>query len=374
MIKEDAKFTYIREGDYTIALQEMPSDYCIIDSNSLEGNFLYSFNMMYFMNMGVDISGFAPEFRRYLNNLNKVKQDPTYKPTKMRIENKNGHYMYWQQLDKDKSFVFKFHDDLAGLVPLYIGLFPDAVEIDSYKQMQKIKMYLETVKFIFGTIPMNKESKAGGTARDNFAVSPDVSAKFADAVTSTLPDGAYYKTVPAEDLQIFDFNKSENKKDIMERVMKSFYQQAGVDQALFNAEKPNISTMKASTRIDSAFIEAAYGQFNRFCTMQINKRTSKYKFKVLFNGTIFDQEERKQMALSDAQSGILSQRLASSRGLNARQFIADLDLVESLGLRERLIPIQMASTMSSKDAGRPEVKDPNSENTEVGKDAGSHKE
>ena len=372
MVKEDARFTYVRDYEDVISLQEMPSDYCVIDALSKEGSFLYSFNMMYFMNMGVDISGFAPEFRRYLNNLYKAKQDPKYKPTKMRVENRNGRYMYWQQLDKDKSFVFKFHDDLAGCVPLYLGIFPDAVEVDSYKQMQKIKMYLETVKFIFGTIPMNKDAKQGGNVRDNFAVSPEVSAKFAEAVTNTLPDGAYYKTVPAENLQVFDFNNSENKKDIMERFMKSLYQQAGVDQALFNSEKPNASTMKASTRIDAAFMEAAYSQFNRFCSMQINSRTSKYKFRVKFNGTIFDQEERKQEALADAQSGILSQRLASSRGLNIRQFIADIDLVESLGLRDKLQPIQTASTMSGKDGtGRPEVKNPGNESTELGKDAGS---
>ncbi|MFA5602962.1 MAG: hypothetical protein WDA21_04490 [Bacilli bacterium] len=372
MVKEDVKYTYIRESGNVISLQEMPSDYCVIDKQSIEGDYLYSFNMMYFMNMGVDISGFASEFRKYLSEFYKARQDSTYRPYKMRIENHNGRHMYWQQMDKNKSYVFKFHDDLAGCLPLYLGLFPDLAESDSYKRMQKIKMYLETVKFIFGTIPMNKETKSGGNIRDAFAISPKVMGEFAEAVTNTLPEGAFFKNVPAEDLKIFDFNNTESKKDIMERYMKTLYQQAGVDQSLFNSEKPNASTMKASTRIDTSFIEAAYSQFNRFCSMQINQRTKKYKFKVIFNGTIFDQEERKKEAREDAQSGILSQRLAASHGLNIRQFIADLDLVESLDLRSRLKPIQTSSTISSKESGRPETDNPDNENTELGKDAGSN--
>jgi len=59
MLLEDGKFTYLRTDGTNYTLQEMPSDYALIDAWS-EYGWLYSFDMLYFTQTGVNINGFAP--------------------------------------------------------------------------------------------------------------------------------------------------------------------------------------------------------------------------------------------------------------------------------------------------------------------------
>jgi hypothetical protein len=64
---EDAKFMYLVEDENSIGFQEMPSDYCLIDAHTIYG-WLYSFDLNYFSQQGVDINEFPPEFKEYYAN------------------------------------------------------------------------------------------------------------------------------------------------------------------------------------------------------------------------------------------------------------------------------------------------------------------
>ena len=50
------------------ALQVMPQDRCMM-TNYWEKGILYSFDMNYFFEAGVDIDGFDPAFKKYFNNV-----------------------------------------------------------------------------------------------------------------------------------------------------------------------------------------------------------------------------------------------------------------------------------------------------------------
>jgi len=373
MMQEDGQYVYWRDGIDYDTLQLMSSDYSLIDADS-ELGYLYSFNMLYFQQLGVDISGFAPEFKKYYRNLiNWQSNKSQYAPMDARVENKAGQWCYWQQLPPEKAWIFKFSEQFAGLVPPFLGIFIDVGEIDSYKQLQKTKTQLEVYKMIFATIPRNAAGTGkNGNTRDDFALSADSLGKFSKLINSNLPNGVKFNMIPSESITAVDFAATENKTDIIGSTMKNFYRASGADQALFNSEKPNASTMKASTRIDSAFMEDVYPQFERFCEYHINRMTKKYKFKIKFVGTIFDQEERKAEAITLAQNGIITTKLASSQGLNPKQLVQNMDLMKSFGFPDILTPIQTANTLS-KENGRPTQKEVDTAG-EVTRDAGSNLE
>jgi len=59
----DTYFTSYREFDGHIYLQELPHSHCMIDADSYLG-YLFSFDMSYFMNSGVDINAYSPTVRK----------------------------------------------------------------------------------------------------------------------------------------------------------------------------------------------------------------------------------------------------------------------------------------------------------------------
>jgi hypothetical protein len=377
MMLEDVKYTYMRKSNTGITLQEMPSDYSIIDAWS-ELGYLYSFNLMYFTQMGVDINGFSPEFKKFYNNMMDMKSNNTYYPN-IKPELRNGQYAYWQQINPNDGWVFKFHNNMATLIPPFLGLFIDAVDIDRYRDLQSTRTAIDLYKIIFGIIPRHKDgTNKSGNSKDDFAVSPEIMAKFAKEAQKNFPENIRLKALPFDDIKVVDFGQNPSE-DLVGGNLKTFYRKAGADQALFNADKPNASTMKASTRIDSAFVERCYEQFDTFCTFHINKLTNKYKFKVKFSGTIWDQETRKQEALTLAQSGIVTTMLASAYGLTIRDLQNNMNLMKSLGFVDNLKPLPTSYTtsgkdgdqVSGKDSGRPES-DELTPSGELTKDAGSN--
>lgn len=367
MMLEDAKFVYLREGESRFAFQEMPSDWSIITSQ-FEYGYLYDFNLMYFQQMGADISGFDKEFKKYYNNALDMHKNKTYYPN-MKAEMRNGQWYYWQQLRPEKAWVFKFHENFAGLVPPFLGLFIDASELDSYKKLQSTKTALDICKFIIGTIPRNKENKTG-SKQDDFAIGYENAAKFTQLMNAKMPEGALFGALPFENIQSFEFNNEGI--DIIGTAMKNFYTSSGSDKALFNSDKPNASTMKASTRIDTAFAERVYPQFESFINYHLNKVNKKIKFEAKLSGTIFDEEERATRALTAAQSGLITPELASSMHLTERQLRNGISLMNVLGYTE-LKPLTSSFVQSGKeseDNGRPTKKTSDLGTGEQTKDGG----
>ena len=369
---EDAKFSYLRTDGNKLTLQEMPTDYCIIDAWS-EIGWLYSFNLLYFQQIGSDINGYAPEFKKMYNRALEAAKNKTYIQN-VKIEQRNGKWFYWQQMNPENGWVFKFDYAFAGLVPPFLGIFTDAVDLDAYKKMYKDKTTLEAYKMIAGTVPRNKDNKSGN-ARDDFAIQANTLAQFMQLVKNDLPPGLLFKALPLDNLQSFNFeNSSSNQnKDLVGTALKNYYKQAGADQALFNAEKPNASSMKASTRIDAAFMEVVYPQFETFLNYHINNNSKKIKWKVKLSGTIFDEQERFDNAMTKLSSGIITPDIPAELGMTERDMRVGLGMMAMLGYPELFKPIQNSFNMptNTAGAGRPASKEP-TDSKEITDDAGSN--
>jgi hypothetical protein len=68
MLRNDAYFgCFIDAGNHYV-LQELPADYCKI-TGRWEGGFLFSFNMYWFLQPGVDIDMYPPFFKKKYKEL-----------------------------------------------------------------------------------------------------------------------------------------------------------------------------------------------------------------------------------------------------------------------------------------------------------------
>jgi hypothetical protein len=356
MLLEDAKFMYLRSDGDRITFQEMPVDYCLIDSK-FEYGWCYSFDLNYFHQQGVDINAFAPEFKSYYEDYRKLIQEKSYMPN-IRAENRNGRWCYWQQINPKNSWVFKFHSIFAGLVPPLLGMFVDANEIDNFKNLQAEKTALDMFKLLIGTIPTNKSKDSQLT--DDLSISAEMAGQFNKLINDMLPSGIKFGTVPFDQVKQFDFSQNtQNKTDIVGEALRNFYKSSGSDQALFNSEKPNAATMKVSTANDVSFANVVYREFESFLDYQFHFLTGKYKFKAKLQGTIYDEEERLAKQMQLLQYGVLTPDLAPALHLTEKELRDGLSLMKSLGYEKMFTPIQSANTMASNQNsqnGRPEKK------------------
>ena len=374
MTSEDGYFTYLRkDSDGDLFLQEMPIDYCMIDSSWKYG-YLYSFNMMYFQQTGVDINGFPKEFKTYYKNTLDMEKNKTYYPN-IRPEMRNGQWAYWQQLKPENSWVFKFHNHFAGLIPPFLGVFLDLLDLPALKDMQNAKSELELYKIIMGTVPRNKEGRSGNKS-DDFAISAESLGHFVQLVKNSMQNKYVdFKAVPLENLEMFSFDEKTNKTDSLSNSLDNISTQTGIDRALFNTPRPNASSIGLSKLVDAEFVSRLYDNFSDFCFYHANKETKKFKFKIVFEGTIHDKKERQERALTLAQSGIITPKLASSEGLSIKDLTSSMDMMKWLGFPNNLTPTPSAHTLSKKESGknggRPEQKEVK-ESGEITRDLGSN--
>lgn len=349
-VLEDGKFYYLRQSAEGVALQELPSDYCMI-THKTELGYKFAFNMSYFLRAGVDFDNFAPEFREWYAEV--VGYDKNRKYDDLKVEMKDGKYFYWKTLPEDKAWVFKFDPVHAGLTPPLLGLFIDSVEVDTYRKLQKAKTALEAYKLIIGTVPRHKDNKTGN-AKDDFALQAATVAKFAAMLKGSMPEGVDFKVTPFESIQAFDFPNSQNKNDISGRALKNLLNNSGSSQVMSINEKPNASAIKAGQTIDASFVEHLYLQAEIFVNYQLKLIAPKYGFKIKFEGTIFDKEERTKQAKEWAAMGIITDKIGASMGLTPREFDKAINYFVSRGYPDKLKPLQSSfNSNTAKENGRP---------------------
>ncbi len=350
MASEDGYFTYLRkDSDKDLFLQEMPIDYCMIDGAWKYG-YLYAFDLSYFQQMGVDINGFSREFKTYYKNALDIQKNKTQYPN-IKTEMRDGRWAYWQQVKPKKGWVFKFHNHFAGLIPPFLGVFLDLIDIPALKDLFRNKSELEAYKIIMGTVPRNKDDKSGSKS-DNFAINADTLAKFVQIVKNSLHnDYVDFKAVPLDNLELFSFDEQANKEDSLKKSLSNLSSQTGIDKSVFSTDRPNVATMKLSKLIDQEFVARLYDQFSDFATYHSNMNTRKYKFKIVMEGTIHDREERLKRAKDDMTNGFFTPRIASDQGMTVKDMERGMDLMGWLGVVDRLTPAQTSHTLSSKDSG-----------------------
>lgn len=339
MLMFDAYYTMKREYDGHIYLQEMPSNFSIIDADSYLG-YLYAFDLSYFTNRGIDINAYHPILRKKYNEVINMR-DIDYNPN---LPQRNGSWVYWYPIHPDHGWVFKLNNNFAGVVPPYLDMFTDYNKLDKYKNLEEQIKELESYKVIFATVPRLTNNRSGNKV-DDFAISSTELGKFVAAVKQTL-NGVDFKAAPLENFKAFDFTPNASDKDLLATEVSNMLKESGLADAVMIGGN-SVSALNLYKTTLSEFAKQAYIQFTNFCEYHINKETKKFKFKIKFVGTIFDREERFNNANADMERGIITSSIFSSRHIQPTDFNNAVGFMHSIGMPDMLTPIKTASTMSS---------------------------
>lgn len=338
MLRNDAYFGVIRDVGNSYIIQELPPEYCKI-TGRWEGGFLFSFNMYWFLQTGVDLNMypdfFKKKFKDIFQNGNSIR---TYEPSLPPELRDKSSWIYWVDIPSDLGVCFKMTPELATRLPYFTALFSDLILQGLMRNLQKNANMAAASKMIIGQVPMlNKEIKA--TVKDSIAVSPELLGKFMALVKSAISESIKVASAPLEDLQGISFD-SEN--EIYESYLKTTLASSGINTNLIFTSnvKPNAIETQLSLNVDEQLMTSLYEQFNSFMNYFVNKFTKNFSFLFYFEGTDFflNRQSRLDTAMTLFTNGIiLPQKIAAAIGLKPAQLRKYMEEAKATGFMDLIM-------------------------------------
>jgi hypothetical protein len=331
-----------------------------------EFGFLFDFNMYWFLQPSVSIDMYPDIFKTYYNNVFD-KPSTTYNPANY-LSNRSDTYTYYTQTShEDGMWAFKFNPELAGNVPFLSPMFNDVVLAPQVRKLQMNKYMIEASKLLVGLVPLLKDNRSGNV-KDMMGISPEVLGKFLGLLRQSISDVISLGAVPFEDVKAIEFDV--NAHNILEDFNKNLSSSSGINsRLLYGMDKPNAIETMASINVDEMLSTYIYPYFENFLEYNINKLTTKYKFKFRFEGTEFSQnrKDRIEMLMPLMEKSIvLPRKISAALGMEYADFERQLEEAKETGFADKLITIINASQMSGDSAtsGRPK-------NTSIKSDSGA---
>ena len=338
-------------------LQTMPQDVCKITGRDSTG-FLYDLDMTYWLNPSVDINLYAPDIKQKFKKVfseNKGINDyyPNNQPSK-----RDGTYVLWTQTSPDEgAWVFVWDTSNPNAIPPFANLMRAVFDNDEIHRLQMNKNISSAYALLHGEIGLLDGAKSGEKV-NNFSISPDVMGQFMQLVQSGLKE--IMKTV-ALPLTNTKFSQYEDKNADMETkgLDVSSGQGAFANSLIYSSGKKGQAEVINGLNLDYQLVRTRmYKQFSKFVEFYGNKKTKKYKFNVVFDGSNIpsEKEERRNNITQLANMGFTlnDSAFAQAFGYDPQEFESMMMEASQGNLSEYMMLPMNANTMTKgEDVGNP---------------------
>ena len=332
VLKRDTYFTWFRKtktgnrGKMKFALQIMPQDYCML-TGYFEKGLLWSLNILYYMQPGVDLNGFDPSITKtYLRALETV---DSYVPSAP-LNDRKGSYAMWVDVSPlDGAWAWKFDTSSFANNPFLSPYVANVLRNDEIGELQYNKDLIAASGILAGEIKLFDSAKSGQKA-NQFSIDPKTLGTFMSLVKKGLQSTIKAVAVPLENIKFFQF-EDKNPNSYINELTTTAGIGTGISRVIYSSDKMSNAELEAALNEVYQTMKPMYAQFNNFLDFYVNQMTSKYKFKFEFVGSNyqFERDARfdKMMKMADKGLVLNSSAWASAVGMNPVTF--DRMLAES---------------------------------------------
>lgn len=332
VLKRDTYFTWFRKtktgnrGKMKFALQIMPQDYCML-TGYFEKGLLWSLNILYYMQPGVDLNGFDPSITKtYLRALETV---DSYVPSAP-LNDRKGSYAMWADVSPlDGAWAWKFDTSSFANNPFLSPYVANVLRSDEIGELQYNKDLIAASGILAGEIKLFDSAKSGQKA-NQFSIDPKTLGTFMSLVKKGLQSTIKAVAVPLENIKFFQF-EDKNPNSYTNELTTTAGIGTGISRVIYSSDKMSNAELEAALNEVYQTMKPMYAQFNNFFDFYVNQMTSKYKFKFEFVGSNyqFERDARfdKMMKMADKGLVLNSSAWASAVGMNPVTF--DRMLAES---------------------------------------------
>ena len=332
VLKRDTYFTWFRKtktgnrGKMKFALQIMPQDYCML-TGYFEKGLLWSLNILYYMQPGVDLNGFDPSITKtYLRALETV---DSYVPAAP-LNDRKGSYAMWVDVSPlDGAWAWKFDTSSFANNPFLAPYVANVLRSNEVGELQYNKDLISAAGILAGEIRLFDSAKSGQKA-NQFSIDPKTLGTFMSLVKKGLQSTIKAVAVPLENIKFFQF-EDKNPNSYTNELTTTAGIGTGISRVIYSSDKMSNAELEAALNEVYQTMKPMYAQFNNFLDFYVNQMTSKYKFKFEFVGSNyqFERDARfdKMMKMADKGLVLNSSAWASAVGMNPVTF--DRMLAES---------------------------------------------
>jgi hypothetical protein len=360
VLKRDTYFTWFRKtktgnrGKMKFALQIMPQDYCML-TGYFEKGLLWSLNILYYMQPGVDLNGFDPSITKtYLRALETI---DSYVPSAP-LNDRKGSYAMWADVSPlDGAWAWKFDTSSFANNPFLSPYVANVLRSDEIGELQYNKDLIAASGILAGEIKLFDSAKSGQKA-NQFSIDPKTLGTFMSLVKKGLQSTIKAVAVPLENIKFFQF-EDKNPNSYTNELTTTAGIGTGISRVIYSSDKMSNAELEAALNEVYQTMKPMYAQFNNFLDFYVNQMTSKYKFKFEFVGSNyqFERDARfdKMMKMADKGLVLNSSAWASAVGMNPVTFDRMLAESKYTGWIDKYSTLMLNAntTAQSSEGGRP---------------------
>lgn len=390
VMKHEQYFTWFRKISQTggrkpkYALQIMPQDRCKM-TGVFDKGYLWSMDMAYFMQGGVDIDTFDPSLKEtYLRTVKKHKDD--YHPS-AELDKRTGSYSLWADVSpNDGAWCWKHNQSDYSPIPFLAPFVKQVIRSDELEELQHNKDLTSAYAILAGEIQLYDGAKSG-EQKNQFAIDLKLLGQLLSKAKEGVGSLVKVAAMPTKNNTFYQY-KDENPDTYKDSVVNTAASGTAISRVIYSTDRMSATEFEgAQNEVYRTMADSLYPQFANFLDFYVNQITKKYKFKFTFDGASYrwEQNNRFEHMMKLADKGIVMNPsyFASVLGMNPAVFEASLrDSKQSGWLEEYSQMMMNVNTMSmnvngeketvdvdeAEEAGRPRIEDAVNDSTEASRE------
>ena len=367
--------------DYAF-LQQMPSDFIKIVGFNNISKYTVAFNMMYFMTPGTSTKQFGTLFDDYINNfydsliipegLGKTVVYATTGKEKIGLDlakinqvadpnveayYQSGTWCYWVTLPVDKVFPFEIDDTNRNVIPPFVGLFLDFIQLAQLEQIQLELIQSPLISILTGSIPYWDDRNAG--TDDQYKLSNAgmmlFEALWYQMLQKNNTNGIGLYMAPLENMRLESLAEAPSAMDIVTKGYTDTMAQAGLTALIPTTADARAGAVNVSFLIESQFAKCVYACYERMMSCIITKLNLNYDWQFKMWGDLATDADKEKSLKEDMTLGLLP-AIIEWNSLKDRSILDDVawsDAIVASKLLDKRIALITSYSAKQADSGLP---------------------
>lgn len=353
-------------------MQELPKQWCTIIGENSVSDWVVSFNLMYFMQMGTDFRQFGDLFTPYMSDFNDWLMTPENKRKQFKNEKfvyatrnntyeqglrsawvQDGRFFYYVSLPIEKVWTFEIDESTAIVASPLSGLMQTFAQQADYEAAQLSLILNPLIKIFTGEIPYYSANEA--KEDDGFRLSLGGRAVFEEfwrnLMASNNTAGTAFFTAPVQNIRSHDYPESANSNSVASSFLNYGLAKSGSQGVIPITNQPTEEAVKASEKLEPKYAQAIYGTMERMVNYILNNELNlNWEYNVRVFGDIYSDDIVRANALKELNNGDVSAFfiLAALDEQSILDKAVMCDMVRSIELLDKLQAPQTAYTQSGR--------------------------
>lgn len=296
----------IIEDENSFWLKQCPLNYVRIYAIS-DNCFRFAFDMTYFSSSEYLLDAYGEDFRVAYETYTKDRKARWYAPP--------------------KQICIKPDLDPTIMLPFFIGVFKEILDLEDYRTLAKAKTEIDNYKVLV----MKQDTDSDGVPKLDY----EIAKKYYDQAAQNLPEGIGLILSPFE-INDFSFNSPNvGDTDSVNKARDNFWAASGSSPLIFGStEATTSSALILSTKPDEQLTFALLDQIERNFNLFQKNKGKPYSFKIRFlRQTIYNKETVQDSYVKAAMYGVTGAKLAYAASLD----LSPTDLVNLAYLEDEVL-------------------------------------